>query len=273
MHRGFVLRVNQSLKWRLRRFLTSRREIGLFQIPQGGLFHYPVNSQIGRALFFNEFEPAEVNFIQRVLRSGDTLVDIGANAGLYSILGGRLVGPSGKVIAFEPGLFESALFQLNVRTNQLTNVQLINKGVSDTEGIADFILSEDGAMNSLKRTHHPDQHPVASTQIQTTTLSRIIDELDIDNLRLIKIDTEGAERQIILSSAHYFKHLRRALILFESQDANNRAYSYSAQSFLRELIQHGATISLLQADGSTEPIDPSNTNIGNLYYNFVASFQ
>ena len=44
----------------------------------------------------------EMNFIRRYLRAGDTFLDIGANIGVYSLLAASRVGPSGRVVAFEP---------------------------------------------------------------------------------------------------------------------------------------------------------------------------
>jgi FkbM family methyltransferase len=261
-----------SLPWRARCLLSSKHEILLFHLPTGGLVHYPIRSQIGYALFRGTFETAELRFVTSLLRPGDTFVDIGANAGIFTVAAAQVIGQFGQIFAYEPAAFEAALLHLNVAHNRLENVVIRNVGVSDREGEADFVISEDGAMNSLFRTDHPNQRPVAKTRIHTTTLDAILANVGLGKLRLIKIDTEGAERQIILPALARLKKLSGVRVLFESQDTNNRGFGYTTKQFLQELEQAGANVCQLMDDGSTTPINSRNHRIGDTDYNFVLNF-
>ena len=85
----------------------TKNEIFTFKLADGSDFDYPLKSYIGYALFANEFEKTEIAFLRRSLRSGDIFLDIGANGGVYTVIGAKLVGSEGHVYAFEPGEHES----------------------------------------------------------------------------------------------------------------------------------------------------------------------
>ena len=85
-------------------------------------------------LVLGNWEPSETSWFLRVVKPGDTFVDVGANAGYYTIIGSRLVGEKGKVYAFEPEPAMFALLEKNVRLNGLTNVVLERKALSNKQG-------------------------------------------------------------------------------------------------------------------------------------------
>ena len=114
----------------------------------GSEFDFPLRSYIGYALFANQFEETEIAFMRKSLRSGDIFLDIGANGGIYTVIGAKLVGPEGHVYAFEPGERELKTVKHNIELNNLTNVTLIDCVVSDKGGIARFAVVSDGALNS-----------------------------------------------------------------------------------------------------------------------------
>src|SRR5512138_2867115 len=70
------------------------------------------------------YEPEETEAVLRSVKSGMVVVDIGANIGYYTLLFARLVGPQGRVIAFEPDPATFALLKKNVDSNQHRNVEL-----------------------------------------------------------------------------------------------------------------------------------------------------
>ena len=88
-----------------------------------------------------DYEPCETRFCLSQLRDGDVALDIGANIGYYTLLFARRVGPRGHVFAFEPEPSNFALLTKNVQLNGYTNVTLVNKAVSDTNGRLRLFLS------------------------------------------------------------------------------------------------------------------------------------
>src|SRR6266852_7397832 len=79
---------------------------------------------------------ADKMFLERHIRPGMIVVDIGANQGLYTLLFAKLVGTAGSVIAFEPepNMFEALVH--NCRNNSVSNVQMYNMALGSKRGIA-----------------------------------------------------------------------------------------------------------------------------------------
>ena len=90
-----------------------RREIDL----GGGLI---LDDIAGQAVI----DPHVIGFMLRYLDPGDTMIDVGANIGIYSVLAGAIVGRRGRVEAFEPSPTLRPCLEANLRRNELTNVRV-----------------------------------------------------------------------------------------------------------------------------------------------------
>ena len=83
------------------------------------------------------------------LRPGDVVLDLGAHVGTFAIYAAKQVGPTGRVIAFEPSGNNFRLLEQNVLLNGLDNVDLLNRGVWDREAELDLALSPMSSSHSL----------------------------------------------------------------------------------------------------------------------------
>jgi hypothetical protein len=72
--------------------------------------------------------------LERLLRPGDVFVDAGANVGFYTLLASRLVGPTGRVLAIEMMPATADILRQHVAINDCTNVELVEKALSDRAG-------------------------------------------------------------------------------------------------------------------------------------------
>jgi Protein-L-isoaspartate(D-aspartate) O-methyltransferase (PCMT) len=77
-----------------------------------------------RIFFFGLYEPVECYVVSKFLRPGMTFVDAGANVGQYTLLAAQAVGPTGKVISFEPVPRNYERTCAHVRQNGLGNVSV-----------------------------------------------------------------------------------------------------------------------------------------------------
>jgi FkbM family methyltransferase len=155
---------------------------------------------VGRYIFyFGVWEPNLTSWIRRRLAPGDVFIDVGANIGYYSLLASRLVGNSGKVVAVEvlPAIF-SAL-QGNLRKNDVHNVRAVNCAVWDREQtITVFTDAEDlPGQTTVSPTWADKYHLQSHVQVSAAPLSTILEAEEIKTARLIKIDVEGAEWQVV----------------------------------------------------------------------------
>ena len=86
----------------------------------------------------------------QIVEEGDVVVDIGANAGFFTVLLGTLAGPGGRVISFEPGAANIQRLKNNIKLNELANVNLVEQPASHTgKEITFYINSDDSGGNAL----------------------------------------------------------------------------------------------------------------------------
>lgn len=130
----------------------------------------------------------------------DVIIDIGANIGMFSILFAKL-HPYIKVYAFEPVAETYLKMCKNIKLNNITNITPVNTAVSGGKRIEHIIYHPQGlggASSYVKTVKEEDG--VISTNVGCITLDEILLEFNIEKCKLMKIDCEGAEYDIIYNS-------------------------------------------------------------------------
>jgi len=159
---------------------------------------YSDSSNASLVIYFNGlFDPHEMAFFEHYLRPGDNVIDAGANIGLYSLFFSKLIGPAGKVLAFEPDPICADRFRENIALNECLNVELREVAVSDQSAMVEFSVGEDaaGAFASLRRARETRQVPTV----------RLADEMKGLSFAAGKMDVEGAE-PLALAGAMLERH-------------------------------------------------------------------
>lgn len=146
--------------------------------------------------------------LARLLRSGDVFYDIGANAGFYTLLAGRLVGPQGRVYAFEPLPVNVESLREQIELNEMFTVEIVTTPVSFEEGRMEFSHSErDNSTAHLGPPRAPDER---MEWIDVTTLDRFAAAHRMPTL--VKIDVEGFEGQVLDGATWLLQHGTRFAI-------------------------------------------------------------
>lgn len=146
-------------------------------------------------------EHFETQVIVDAVRPGDTVLDIGANIGYYTLLFARQTGPQGTVIAFEPDPDNFALLKKNVEANGYQNVELVQKAVSNENGAITLYLDQKYKGNHRIR---PFDGASRSIEIEAVALQDFLKDR-AEEIDLIKIDIEGAEPMALESMAETLK--------------------------------------------------------------------
>ena len=133
------------------------------------------------------------------IKRGETVIDIGANVGLFAACAANL-SRTGKIYCFEPGQDNFARLRHHQKSNGLENMVLVNKGVSDkVETIKLYMLDENcGAHSTLL--DKGDGLNFAAEKYETiecVPLRQVFDEYGIERCHFLKIDCEGAEMNIL----------------------------------------------------------------------------
>jgi FkbM family methyltransferase len=125
-------------------------------------------------------------------KAGDTVFDIGANCGISVYQFAQMVGPQGKVIAFEPDPLNSSFLKRNVQRHQLANVTIVEAAVGKTDGTAQFYA--EGTMGSGLANVQDDR---AREMISVPLVSLRTAFARYGVPELCKMDIEGAEIEAI----------------------------------------------------------------------------
>ena len=148
------------------------------------------------------YEPRVTSWFLESVSAGDSMFDVGANAGYYTVLGGRIVGNSGQVVAIEPASENVHNLHNNVRTNQLTNVKVFQGVAGDKNGTVRF---HDGAGTG---TGHISKE--GRSEIPMRSLDDLATAYDVVPTTL-KIDVEGAELRVLRGATRHRRQVARIL--------------------------------------------------------------
>ena len=158
----------------------------------------------------------EINKLIRIsLQRGDSALDIGGNIGLQSIRMGQCVGPTGRVVAFEPLNYLQEKFRQNIRLNSLNNVELLPFALSDQENEIEFNIDE----HSWNQGTFSLKNSAGSTkQLVSVKIADYVNEVNtLANIALIKIDVEGFEYQVLKGLKNTLqKHRPRIIFEYDS---------------------------------------------------------
>jgi FkbM family methyltransferase len=164
-------------------------------------------------------EPPVQEALRRLLAPGDVFYDVGANVGFFTLLGSRLVGPEGRVVAFEPVPACARAVARNIELNDFTQAQIREEAVGAASGHAQLLVVGEASWSHLAST---GRHADVRDEIDVTVVA--IDELveagEIPPPDVLKIDTEGAELQAIAGMRRTIER-RRPAIVCELHDTNS----------------------------------------------------
>jgi len=170
------------------------------------------------------------------LRAGDIAVDVGANAGLYSVLAARRVAPSGRVFAFEPSADEFARLAWALRANAVDNVVASNIALGARPGFVGFLPAppRHTGLHRLRSDGDTSLHKVwaerGDVAVQLAAQERVA---------LMKIDVEGGELDVLRGFQALLEAGRIGRLVIEVSDAFLRRYGASAAELYAYLAALG----------------------------------
>jgi FkbM family methyltransferase len=215
------------------------------------LFVDPADRVIGPALVADGcFEPVETSLLAREIHEGDVVLDVGANIGYYTLLFAKLVGPRGKVFAFEPDANNFQLLKKNVRANGLGNVVLVPKAVADTSGKAMLHLCPDN-----KGDHRMYDSGDGRPMVEVETIA--LDDYFADHrgsINFIKMDIQGSEAAALRGMRRLLERHRGVKLVTEFWPIGLSRKGDDPPQYLDQLCRHG--FQLLEIDELKEEIAP-----------------
>ena len=185
---------------------TRRRPIlaqsAITRLREGRYGYYLYNyhdDTIGRAVdLYGEWAEAECALLRDYIGEGNVVLDVGANIGTHMLFFANVVGPTGRVYAFEP---QHEIFQImagNAALNGLRNVRAIRAAVGDRHGELryaqpDYAVADNFAAFSFTS-------PRTTEGVHETAPVMTVDEMELERVDLIKIDVEGMELPVLVGA-------------------------------------------------------------------------
>ena len=159
----------------------------------GGRMLLDLDDYVQRKIWYRSFEPVTVRALRRLLRPGNVALDVGANVGFYTLLFASRVGPAGAVHAFEPVNGEK--LESNLELSGLHNVVVSRTAVGATPGTVSIgrRAGEEGRSSGAWR-RGPELDAV---EVEQVTLDDYVDAHVSGRIRLVKIDVEGMEADVL----------------------------------------------------------------------------
>jgi FkbM family methyltransferase len=166
----------------------------------------------------SEWEPALYARFKAVIRPGMTVLDAGASFGLYTLAAGRLVGPAGRVYAFEPARRSASALRSHVAWNAVADrVEVVEAAVAERTGDAIFFEQETSFVASLveaaaRLEERRFAQPLARRRVPTVALDDFcaVRRLEPD---VVKVDVEGAEASVLRGARELLRGRRARLFL------------------------------------------------------------
>ena len=206
-------------------------ELKLFR--SGPLLYNKFDTYIGEALSrYGEYSFGEQVLFQRLVRSGSTVVEVGANIGVHTVELSRLVGGNGTVYAFEPQRLVFQALCANLALNQCTNVLARQAALGSEDGT---ILVP--AMDPATRTNF------GGISLQGATVGESVPVIALDRLSLaachfLKADVEGMELDVVTGAVETIRRHRPLLYLENDRQDRSKALIELVMSLGYDLYWH-----------------------------------
>lgn len=172
-----------------------------------GLILYNRNDlYVGRSLdLYGEFSEGEVDTFRQLLRPGDAVIEVGANIGAHTLFLAKTVGVEGSVLAFEPQRIIYQTLCANMALNNILHVHCMHLAVGEKEGTIHVPYLDPNRTNNF-----------GGLGLGTYTkgdLVRVVtlDSYNIPRCRLIKVDVEGMEINVLKGAVETLKRTKAAL--------------------------------------------------------------
>jgi len=203
------------------------------------------------------YEPTELAFIRSALRGGDLMVDVGCNVGMHALTAAGVVGPFGRVIAFDPNPIVLRHLRDSLAINWLHDrVQVEQVAIGDAAGVAEFSFPTrrfgDGSLVTENHSSHDSLRRLIGSDGRASVQVLTLDErfpLDME-IKVLKIDVEGHDHAVLRGAHRLFKNRAIANLLIEAL-REIAPQAYRALIAELELIEtFGYSVRVLQSGGS-----------------------
>ncbi len=218
------------------------------------------------------YEPDVSWVLLRVLEEGDAMVDVGGHVGYFTLLAAALVGPTGRVVAFEPDPDNYRRLCAQVQANGFDHVSAVNNPVTASGEPMKFFTNRDNDgghalwdPGEFKANVKSREEPMAET-VDTVTLAGALPEHGVDGPpKLLKIDTEGAEPLVLEGAGDLLGPDGIPFVVAELHGFGLERMGSSPAALRRMMVDRGYGTFLLPFSGGLPKLVPPGVEIKSPY--------
>jgi len=214
--RFLIIRYIRIKNFLIRNFIkiTSRKRYIIKEILGSKMYLDLTDTGICQELLFNDIrEPLAIELVQKIIKPGDIIIDIGANIGYYALLEAKLTGGAGKVFALEPAVENIKILKKNISLNNYYNIEVFQLAVGGKNGVLPFYLSKKSNWHSFFKSDTLAPTIIGKIPTKVVTLDAFVEDKPFPTF--IRMDVEGYELEIIKGMKKLLKLNRPLKILIE----------------------------------------------------------
>lgn len=228
------------------------------KLRSGALIHVDSVDYLQLLIYYlGTFEPHCLRYVRRCAPTGGTVVDVGANIGVYSLEGSLAVGPSGRVIALEAAPPHVDALRRNLQLNAMGNVSVVEVAVGEVPGEATLGLRKGANLGMF--TVAPGGGEEAY-RVEVRRLDDVLQDLGVRDVDLIKMDIEGSEFRALRGASRTLAQCKPTLLVELNDDALERCGSSTGE--VKRLLREAGYRGWLLTRGGSLPIPEAQPTHG-----------
>jgi FkbM family methyltransferase len=248
--------------WAFNRWMKNLHKSDTIRLNSGLQIRCDLDDEIQNSiwLFGDCYERHESEHLRLHLAPGNQFLDVGANVGYYSLIAAHIVGPSGRVHAFEPISETFEKLRFNVGLNSLSNVTLNRKAISSRSGYMaiDRGVPWNSGTASVNIVSRPFEMP---EEVTATTVDEYVNDNKLPKVDIIKIDVEGHEPAVITGATETLRSMK-PILMMEINHGLIQAAGFDAVKLFRDLRALNYHGFIIQPDGTERRIEaPIDANL------------
>ena len=229
----------------------SEKDISYIQVRGFELAIDKTDIAVSLPISQGNYESHLLSFYANRIKVGMTVVDVGANIGLYSLLASQLVGEEGHVLSFEPNSENCRLFLLSLNRNRSKNVTLFPVALSSKRG-HEFFTTCIGSNGGLL----PNNVAVLGDPSCIVVPTARLDDLIQEHVDFIKIDVEGAEALVVMGAKNLIERDRPIITSEFSMEMLPRVSGITCHDYLYYFLYNHYDIFIIdRISGNLERIN------------------
>ncbi len=252
--KGHLGLAGRDLAFVVQSYLTSREfsdrnllepvasAVTRYEDPRGFTFFADPDDPIGGSIAANTYEPHVVAAMEAYVRPGMTVLDVGANIGYFTLLGAKLVGSQGRVIAVELMSSNARLIEASRIANGFKNITVVQAAATDSLG--PVVVSRSYSNGEISRSQN-----LSSLLCSEMAVGIPVDLITPGPVHFVKMDVEGAEGAALRGMANLIAQSRPVIVTEFSPNRMPSVSGSSGPEFIQALLDHGYTIAEISPGG------------------------